>query len=174
MRRNPNGTGHKWLLQHLDFSGDGCLIWPFSCCTPGYGQFAIGYKHHLAHRWMCEATKGPPPSPDYETAHSCGNRRCVNPKHLFWKTVSENQIERRIHGTNKKTRWKLTPDQVAQIRQLKGVETSIETAARYGVTESNVRLIQDGKIWKTGRYEKGGFAKKPWTRAARLAAAARS
>jgi hypothetical protein len=37
--------------------------------------------------------------------------------------------------------------QAGQIRSLRGIETVIETAARYGVTESNVRQIQDGKTW---------------------------
>ncbi|SHJ68811.1 hypothetical protein SAMN05444159_1235 [Bradyrhizobium lablabi] len=31
------------------------------------------------------------------------------------------------------------------------METAPETAAKYSITESNVRLIQDGKTWKEER-----------------------
>lgn len=59
-----------------------------------------------------------------------------------------------MHGTQNKTRRKITQMQADQIRSLKGMETAIDTAARYGVTESNVRQIQDGKIWvKTGKMQ---------------------
>lgn len=140
-------TGYNWLVQQIGHVGDECLIWPFACCTPGYGTFQYQKKKHLSHRWMCEQTKGPAPDESSHAAHSCGNRRCVNHNHLNWKSQSDNQLDRREHGTNNKTRTKLTAVQADQIRKLKGFETSIQTAARYGVTESNVRLIQDGKTW---------------------------
>lgn len=140
--------GYSWILQHVDHEGEECLIWPFSTITPGYGVFAIKRKAITAHRWMCEFTHGKPPTPQHQASHSCGNRRCVNPQHISWKTRSANQRDRKVHGTNNKSRTKITAQQAAQIRQLKGVETSVETAARYGVTESNVRAIQSGKTWR--------------------------
>ena len=40
---NPNSRnypkGYVWIMQQLDHKGDDCLIWPFCCCTPGYGAF---------------------------------------------------------------------------------------------------------------------------------------
>jgi hypothetical protein len=144
-RKNP--IGYRWIMQQIDHQGDQCLIWPFSCCTPGYGMFMFETKRRLAHRFMCEQKYGPAPDDSYHAAHSCGNRRCVNPGHLSWKTQSDNQLDRRTHGTNNKTRRKITQMQADQIRALKGIETGIETAARYGITESNVRQIQDGKTW---------------------------
>jgi len=154
--RAKRGEGKKWLEERASHEGDQCLVWPFSCMTSGYGQLSLGDRgreRESAHRYMCYLAHGAPDSPDLEASHSCGNRRCVNPKHLSWKTKTENQIERRNHGTHQTwgRRGKLTPVQVTQIRQLKGIETSIETAARYGVTESNVRLIQDGKTWPSVR-----------------------
>jgi hypothetical protein len=149
--RNP--LGYKFATAHLEWQGDDCVIWPYSCCTAGYGSFSYQRKKYLAHRFVCEHTNGPPPGPRYQAAHSCGNRRCINPKHLSWKTPAGNQLDRRTHGTHNKTRRKLTPIQAEQIRRLKGVETGIKTAAKYGVTESNVRLIQDGKTWlNTGKH----------------------
>ena len=144
--------GYRWIIQQVDYRGEDCLLWPFSCCTPGYGSFNFEDKTYLAHRWMCQKTHGDAPGKAYHAAHSCGNRRCVNPSHLSWKTQRDNQLDRRTHGTNNKTRRKITEMQANQIKSLKGIETAVETAAKYGITESNVRQIQEGKTWvNTGK-----------------------
>lgn len=145
-RKKP--IGYNFLMANVGHVGNDCLLWPFSVTTPGYGSFSYLNQRFLSHRFMCEQANGPAPDPSYHAAHSCGNRRCVNPKHLRWRSQSDNQYERRAHGTNNKTRHKLTLEQARQIRKLKGIETAIQTAARYGVTESNVRLIQEGKTWQ--------------------------
>lgn len=147
-RRIP--AGYNWLMQHVGHIGDECVIWPFACCTPGYGLFQYEKKRYLAHRFMCELKNGAPPE-DHLAAHSCGNRRCINPNHLSWKTHTDNQLDRRAQGTAS-NRWsKLTLTQARQIRALKGMETAPETAAKYSITESNVRMIQDGKTWMEDR-----------------------
>lgn len=140
---------HRWLLGHVNHRGEDCLTWPFSLATPGYGQLMVRRKLWMAHRLMCILAHGEPPTSKHHAAHSCGNRSCVNPNHIGWKTASSNQIDRRKHGT-KSVGWKgkLTPKQVLEIRLLKGRETSVQTAKRYGVTESNVRLVQSGIAWK--------------------------
>lgn len=151
----PNGTAERWLRAHVDHNAEACLVWPFSCSTPGYGQFmpAGAKKVRTAHRLMCELVHGAAPTSEHQAAHSCGNRRCVNPAHLSWKTRSENQLDRHKHGTGNTygLKGKLTPLQVEHIRSMKGLETSVQTAARYDTTESNVRLIQDGVTWRLDR-----------------------
>lgn len=146
-------SGIEWINAHAGHQGDDCLLWPYSCSSPGYGQFMADKQRHGAHRYMCELVKGPPPTPEHLAAHSCGNRRCVNPKHLSWKTAQQNQDDRRHQGTANTygNRGKLHPHQAEQIKRLKGLETAVKTAAKYGVTESNVRLIQDGKTWRPKR-----------------------
>lgn len=147
---DPGGPGYVWFTAHIGHVGEECLIWPYSCCTAGYGSFMFKRKLLLAHREMCRVTHGEPPTPKHHAAHSCGNRRCINPAHLSWKTAKDNQLDRRRHGTQTVSgRRKITLQQAEQIKRLKGMETSIVTAARYGVTESNVRLIQSGKTWQT-------------------------
>jgi hypothetical protein len=147
-----DGPGAEWLKAHFDFPHkDWCLIWPFSRSQTGYAMFGADNKFR-AHRVMCEHRHGPAPSPDHYAAHSCdrGHEGCVNPWHLDWKTPSENQFDR-YKTDEPRQRWKLTPEQAKEIRELKGLERIQDTAARYAINESNVRLIQAGKTWRQDR-----------------------
>lgn len=167
----PDAPGNnllmRWIRQHRDYDADWCLIWPFARGRSGYGSYGRNGKVHYVHRYMCEHAHGPSPSPKHQAAHSCGRGQhgCVNPRHVSWKTASENQLDRRQHGTTMNgKKHKLTPEQVAEIRASKGKEKVTATAARFGVTETNIRQIQSGKIWRTGTYAHGGFASE-WGRA---------
>lgn len=149
-----NGDGIEFLRRHVLYEGDDCVMWPLYR-EPRRGYGIIGYlgRAQKAHRLMCELAHGAPPFPEAEASHSCGNGHlgCVNPKHLSWKTRSENQQERRKHGTHGRNgdtkRYKLTLKDVSEIRALLGTMTTQEIAERYGVTRSNIRQIQLGKTW---------------------------
>lgn len=94
--------------------------------------------------YMCELVHGAPPTPDHEAAHSCGkgHEGCIHPKHLSWATHSENQLDRREHGTNKKKggpRPIITPEKAAEIRVLyDGKMPIIYIAAKFGISRSTV------------------------------------
>lgn len=153
-----NGKGIRFIRAHVDYDGPDCLIWPLHKCN-GYGTFGYLGKHHYAHRFMCELVNGPAPSPDHEAAHSCGrgDQGCIHPKHLSWKTHTDNQLDRAQHGT--KNTWakggKLTAQQAAEIRALKGKKKQREIAAIFGISRSQVSWIMTGKSWakpKKGYY----------------------
>jgi hypothetical protein len=139
-----------WIKSNLDFPHDWCLIWPFSRIQSGYAKF--GAKHIAVHRFMCEYKHGPAPSPKHHAAHSCGrgHEGCVNPRHIAWKTISENQLERFRHS-GYQPRWKLTPEQVDQIRALKGRARVIDIAHQFGVSDTNIRSIHAGRLWRKDR-----------------------
>jgi hypothetical protein len=109
-------------------------------------------KMIYAHQLVCALTHGSRPSPKHDAAHSCGNghQGCVNRRHLSWQTKSANQKD----GWKKRgrQRYKLTPEQVAQIKAIKGLEPVLYTAARYDVNERTIRKIQSGEGWKLGTY----------------------
>lgn len=156
--QSPNGSGHKWIMAHLGYDDDWCLLWPFTPKSSGYGQFMLDGKFHQSHRYMCRMVHGEPPTEKHQAAHSCGNPRCCNPRHLSWKTPSENQADREKHGTHQNgKRWKLTPAKVAAIRLLDGDEPVNVTAQRFGVTEASIRQIQTRQTWRTGQRVAGGF-----------------
>lgn len=128
-----------WLLGHVSHQGEACIPWPFSHDTKGYPQvWRDGVKK--ANRVMCELAHGEPPTPKHQAAHSCGNRGCINPRHLSWKTQSENEADKHIHGTIVAKNWgprgKLKPDQIEQIRT--SSLSNVELASRFGVNRGAI------------------------------------
>lgn len=129
----------------LPYRHKACLIWPFGRLRDGYGTLGREGKNLRAHRYICTLVHGEPPTPEHHAAHSCGRGHdaCVSLHHLSWKTPSENFLEGQEHP-----RRKLTADQVVEIRGLKDLERVQDIAARFGVTECNIRKIQAGKLWR--------------------------
>lgn len=144
---NPGNSPHMlWLRAHRDYPhAEFCLIWPFASSNAGYGTFVREKKKFYVHRVMCEMVNGPAPGPGYQAAHSCnrGHEGCANPRHLRWKTRSENLLE-----SVPKAKRKLTVEQAREIKALKGLEPHDVTAERYGVHEVTVRDIQAGRAWR--------------------------
>lgn len=140
MTEKKKQTSFDWLVAHTSYEGDDCLIWPFGRDDKGYGFLQAFDKIRKAHRVMAFMTLGSPPTKKHQASHSCGNGHlgCVNPKHLRWKTNSENQLERyREHGRRECNQWgqtgKLTPEQIEVIKAERGKTTIMKLAERFGV-----------------------------------------
>lgn len=117
---------------------------------------------------MCQLVKGPPPTPAHEAAHSCGRGHdaCVHPKHLSWKTRSENQQDRYIHKRipPRPRRVMLTPDQVAEMRSLEGKKTVKELCLMFRTSHGNVLNILRRISWKDGTPGKHGVSSESYRR----------
>jgi hypothetical protein len=147
-----NGDLKKWLQDvAIKYKGDGCILWPFATIPGGYGRFKENGKTTAANRWICEQTHGPSPTDTHEAAHSCGNGRCLNPKHLRWATPKENTADKIVHGTLLKGSMspssRLTEDQVKEIRQLYGSTSQTKIAELFGVANQTISSIINGQTW---------------------------
>jgi hypothetical protein len=139
----------------LSHQSDDCLIWPYGKDGNGYATLLLCGKRGHVHRFVCEAKNGPPPFSKAEAAHSCGNGHlgCVNQQHLRWKTRTENQNDRIIHGTSpsnpgeKNGNAKLTEADVLKIRSLENTATTNEIARQFSIHFSTVRSIILRKKW---------------------------
>jgi hypothetical protein len=140
--QQPRGAGMAFLGQVCASETDDCLNWPLLINPEGYGRVWHKGGHMRANVVVCELAHGPKPSPAHVAAHSCGNRACVNPRHVRWATQAENMADRWLHGT---VPVKLTDEQVVEIRSLKGRIGQVPLAARFGVHKSTIQRIHAGR-----------------------------
>lgn len=158
-RKTPNEVAIAFLMDHLSFRSEECLFWPFDAMSNGYARITFRGKRWSAANLVCTLVNGPAPD-GHEAAHSCGNghKGCISPIHIRWRTRSQNQMERVLHGTaNRGSRHgiaKLKEQDVRKIERLlvKG-EAQQNIANKFGVSQGAVADINLGKTWGwlTGR-----------------------
>lgn len=148
--KTGGGKGLRFLKSLIEQSQpDRCIIWPFGCQSAGYGMVAVEGRQYTAHRWVLVLHTGQNPL-DKDAAHGpCHNRLCVNPKHLSWKTRSENNADMVRDGTDargeKCSAAKLTEAKVLAIRADSRLQKEI--ALDYGVRQSQISRIKTGVRW---------------------------
>jgi hypothetical protein len=130
-----------------------CWPWIGSLDTRGYGSIgADGGKPLMrAHRVTYELTVGPIP-PGLFVCHTCDNRACVNPRHLFVATQRENMRDmlrkgrRHSSAGERHPRVKLSTAQVLAIRA--DQRQTKDIIAAYGISKSTVRGIKRRQTWR--------------------------
>lgn len=136
---------------------DDCIVWPFSTTGGGYPKLTIDKRDVAAHRLVCERTYGPPPAGMHAAHGPCGNTRCINKRHLSWKTPKENVGDDRLRdGTRTYARGeinghaRLTERDVREIRQRwdTGESTRQQLATAFGVSLGHLNSILRGTFWK--------------------------
>lgn len=150
--RTSVGVPLAWINEHEQYSGDDCLLWPFSKNNFGYARVYLNGKMVLATRVMCDRINGVAPTGKHEAAHTCGNGKkgCCSPKHLVWKDRTANQADRLQHGTDNRGERhygvKLSVQNVLEIRRRTSIECK-EFAKRFDVSPSLISLVRRRKCW---------------------------
>lgn len=145
-----------WLRLNATHENQDCLLWPYGRDGGGYARACVsGFSTRLAHRIMCEMVYGEPPTKKHVAMHTCGNGHsgCVNPAHLKWGTVAENNADKERHGTKpigEKTGLAvLCADSVREIRQLSKCGLSQrKIAPQFGVTAGTIQAVIERRTWR--------------------------
>lgn len=122
---------------------------------PCYGGRATSAP---VNRLVCLAFHGAPPGPEYEAAHSDGNRGHNTPENLVWKTSKDNHADRVQHGTDAKGsrngRAVLTEEDVNFVLSVyipgtgrRNPGNSRLLAGIFGVAQSAIQRIARGDTW---------------------------
>jgi hypothetical protein len=134
-----------------------CWVWKGRTDRHGYGRIRTGGgqgKSMLAHRASWEIHNSQKIPDGLCVCHSCDQRNCVNPSHLFLGSNHDNIADRdskkrQIRGTSHH-KAKLTSVQVIEIRKLfhSGRATKAELSRMYGISDTSIHLIIIRKNWR--------------------------
>lgn len=123
---------------------DGCWEWLGKKNNKGYGMFRFGPRMVLAHRFSYEIARDAIPKGKW-ALHTCDNRACVNPDHLFLGTHADNMRDMHSKGRGRSI---LDPAKAAEIKRRRGIgEKRTLLAAEFGVSVSSIKNIMMGRCW---------------------------
>jgi hypothetical protein len=145
-----------WSKVDKSGGGDTCWNWTAYCQPTGYGQIGLNGAIKLAHRISYRIAYGDIPD-GLCVCHTCDNRKCVNPQHLWLGTHADNMRDRDNKGRGgnvdtrgeKHGRARLTASQVIEIRRryAAGGIFQYELAKEYGVSRQLIGFIVNRKLW---------------------------
>lgn len=149
---NPQQISEFWSKVAV---GDPQECWPWLDDTKwgkGYGRFRIAGVNFKAHRVALFLKTGKDPG-ELCALHSCDNRPCCNPNHLFRGTNLSNVIDKVLKDRQQKGVEKasavLNPEKVQQIRKLHLQGYGYRSIAKmYECGRTSIERIITGRNWK--------------------------
>lgn len=131
-----------------------CWEWKGKISASGYGCLDYKGKSTSIHRVSYQYFKGIIPN-KMNVCHSCDNKKCFNPLHLWLGTTKENIDDAYRKGLintrkgSKNHHSKLKEYQILEIRVLinAGMK-NIEIAEKYDVGHGTISLIRLNQTWK--------------------------
>jgi hypothetical protein len=151
-----------WSRVDTSSGTDTCWLWTGKLDKEGRGRISIGGKGGatmIASRFSWVIAHGRTIPLGQQVCHACDNPTCVNPTHLFLGTQLDN-----IRDCISKGRFspppkligiqnhsaKLNERLVAIIREryAAGGTSHLRLAKEYGVSETTIRFIIIGRIWR--------------------------
>lgn len=149
-----DGERIAFYFSNLPSTPSGCMDWQWGRTGEGYGRLRFQGRPFQAHRVAYILRHGPIPD-GASVLHSCDNRVCCNPDHLFLGSHQDNMTDMRRKGRARGARGerqhtaRLTAADVLDIREkfAAGVRI-IDIARQRGLHKSHVGQIVHRDIWK--------------------------
>ena len=142
----------KFNTKYIVDASTGCWNWTGKLNAYGY-PVARRHNHIGGHRVSYYLHKSSPPA-GVCVCHSCDNRSCVNPDHLFLGSNADNVRDRHNKGRTcsgeNRPQARLTEQDVIDIRSryIPRKVTLQQLANEYGVNNSHIWHIVNGTHWK--------------------------
>lgn len=131
-----------------------CWIWTGAVSHSGYGAACLDGRQMSAHRIAYTLHHGPIPD-GMLVCHTCDNKLCTNPKHLFIGTTMDNMADKMNKGRHdcargeKQAFSKLSQADVVLIRdRARKGEKQARLAEEFGVMQNTINRIVNRKRWK--------------------------
>ena len=132
---------------------EGCWSWGGSRDKYGYGILGFNNKTLKAHRVSWQIHKGEIINGLF-VLHTCDNRICTNPEHLFLGTAKDNLLDmikkgRRVAAKGERhSRAKLINENVIELRSSLTLGHSFGMLSKkFNVDRGVIRDIKNGKTW---------------------------
>lgn len=148
-RLNLSDTKTRRPIQY-QISDSGC----WNCISHsetrgGYLQLGRNGKKQRVHRYVYKLFKRIDIPSEIQVCHTCDNRKCINPNHMFLGTAKDNVWDMIKKGRQPKgetnSRAKLTNEIAAAIRS--DTRTLSEIAKDYNLSFGHVGAIRRGEKW---------------------------
>lgn len=130
------------------FTPDRCWLWVGAGKGNGYGHLSCDGENELAHRQAYKLFCGEIPA-GMDVCHTCDNRNCVNPDHLFLGTRKENMEDCKTKGRTSGGRRKhLCESTVQEVRRrLDAGHSPRRVSAQMDVNYHTITAIKRGESY---------------------------
>lgn len=132
-------------------SDSGCFEWVGTKDRHGYGMIKVGRRSMLAHRVSKIISLGSTLERNKFVCHTCDNRSCINPDHLWIGSNADNMADMKAKGRShlcsrpreRRADCKITVADIEQMRRLKAQGMQVKDIAARFSTHPNYagRLI---------------------------------
>lgn len=147
---DPTILAHFWARVDKREPNE-CWEWQAGIDKDGYGKLSVNRKDWKAHRFSWMTSYGNVPN-GLHVCHTCDNRRCVNPAHLFLGTNADNMKDKIEKGHQTRgseyVRSKLTEADIPKIIELynKG-KSQCALGKIFGVQQTTISLVLRRERW---------------------------
>lgn len=128
--------------KHLSAFSNDCFICRYATDEFGYAHFKMGGHSQAAHRIAYQIFNGPIRN-NWRITHTCGNKACINPRHLLQESFKQN-VKR---GGRKSKIAALPPEQLSEILTAEAGTSNTSLARKFGVSTETILRVRKPRAY---------------------------